>query len=165
MKKIWIVMSIAIGIYGCSLLKRNSSQSSSAAYRDEEQTELHELTEKDSTSALLTMHYERDSLQEAYTVQLWPKGRFSFSAADGFEGEAERILITGSRQQMLQQGGMQNSTSRKQEKKTTDLDQQKKLSAVQKAQIKTSKPDYRLLIGFIILLIIAWRWLQKVQIR
>jgi len=165
MKKVWIVLSMAIGIYGCSLLKRNSSQSSNAAYRGEEQTSLHELSERDSTSEVLTMQYERDSLQETYTVQLWPKGSFSFSAADGFEGEAERILITGNRQQMQQYGGIQHSAVRKQEKKTTDLDQQKKVSAVQKAQRKTSNPDYRVLIGLIILLIIAWRWLQKVRIR
>lgn len=165
MRKVWVVLSIAIGIYGCSLLKQNSSQSSNATYRDEQQTELHELKEKDSTAEVLTMHYERDSLQEAYTVQLWPRGKFSFSAADGFEGEAERIVITGNRKQMKQNGGLSNSTARKQEKKTTDLHQQKKVSVAQKAQVKTSIPDYRLLIGFIVLLIIAWRWLRGVQIR
>ena len=165
MKKVWIFLSGVMWIYGCSILKQNSRESSNATYSEEQQMEIHELNEKDSTSDVLTLHYERDSLQEAYTIQLWPKGTFSFSAANGFEGEAERILITGSRQQILQHGGMQNSTVRKQEKKTTDLDQQKKVSVAQNAQVKTSRLDYRLLIGFIILLIIAWRWLRRVQIR
>ncbi len=36
-----------------------------------------------------------DSSHNEFTLQLWPKGRFTFSVAKGFEGEAEKIVING----------------------------------------------------------------------
>jgi hypothetical protein len=31
----------------------------------------------------------------SFSMQLWPKGVFTYSAAQGFKGEAEKILISG----------------------------------------------------------------------
>lgn len=36
-----------------------------------------------------------DSSHNDYTMLFWPKGRFTFSAANGFEGEAEKVMIKG----------------------------------------------------------------------
>lgn len=36
-----------------------------------------------------------DSNHQDYTMMLWPKGHFKFTVANGFEGEAEKILIMG----------------------------------------------------------------------
>lgn len=36
-----------------------------------------------------------DSSHNDYTMLFWPKGRFTFSAANGFEGEAEKVMIRG----------------------------------------------------------------------
>ncbi len=36
-----------------------------------------------------------DSSHNDYTMVLWPKGNFKLSIANGFEGEAEKILLKG----------------------------------------------------------------------
>jgi hypothetical protein len=36
-----------------------------------------------------------DSLNNRYQVLIWPRGKFSYSAEKGFEGTAEKILISG----------------------------------------------------------------------
>ena len=54
-----------------------------------------------------------DSSHNDFTMMLWPKGKFTFSVANGFEGEAERILIKGKqvneKQLTLKQETMQDS--------------------------------------------------------
>jgi hypothetical protein len=32
-------------------------------------------------------------------MMLWPKGKFTFSLANGFEGEADRVMIKGKQSQ------------------------------------------------------------------
>ena len=40
-----------------------------------------------------------DSNHNDFTIILWPKGKFKFSLPNGFEGEAEKILIKGKQTQ------------------------------------------------------------------
>ncbi|SFH35546.1 hypothetical protein [Pedobacter insulae] len=44
-----------------------------------------------------------DSSHNDFKMTLWPKGKFTYSLAKGFEGEAEKIMITGvqARQKVL----------------------------------------------------------------
>ena len=48
-------------------------------------------------------------------MMLWPKGKFTFSIANGFEGEAEKILIKGKQTQQkllkIKQEKKQDSTA------------------------------------------------------
>ncbi|MES2418278.1 MAG: hypothetical protein V4541_08820 [Bacteroidota bacterium] len=36
-----------------------------------------------------------DTSHNDFTLMLWPKGNFTFSMANGFTGEAEKMLLTG----------------------------------------------------------------------
>ncbi len=57
--------------------------------------ELHIMEQRNT----LSQHYQlvmTDSSHNDFTMLLWPKGKFTFSAAKGFEGEAEKIIIKGS---------------------------------------------------------------------
>lgn len=49
------------------------------------------VNEMKSESALLEM----DSAEMAFTLEIWPKGQFSFSPKNGFAGEAEKVLLRG----------------------------------------------------------------------
>ena len=56
-----------------------------------------------------------DSSQNDFTMMLWPKGRFTFSLTNGFEGEAEKILLNGKQTKQkimnLKQETKQDSTA------------------------------------------------------
>lgn len=52
---------------------------------------------KDSTG----FTFYTDSAQHDYTIQFWPKGRFTFTAENGFSGEADSILIKGSSREQV----------------------------------------------------------------
>jgi hypothetical protein len=45
--------------------------------------------------SLETLTVKSDSLNSSYTIEIWPKGKFSYNAEQGFEGTADKILIVG----------------------------------------------------------------------
>jgi hypothetical protein len=46
-----------------------------------------------SVSVAESLFIKSDSLSNSYKVQIWPKGKFTFSAAKGFEGSADKIML------------------------------------------------------------------------
>ena len=80
---------------GCSLLKttETSVNKASASASDQKNVKLNE--EQIAQESFNSVKFTADSSEDFYRIFVWPKGKFSYSAEHGFEGEAEHLLITG----------------------------------------------------------------------
>jgi hypothetical protein len=101
---------------------------------------------------LETLTLERDSLNSHYSVQIWPKGKFSYSAAHGFEGSAEKIMISGA----VKQGKQSLSSALRKETKTqwqkTSSDLQKRSSSVTQRLVKKKSVSWKTILGYALIL-------------
>lgn len=107
----------------------------------------------ESQSLLLT----DDSLGYDYSLEIWPKGVFSFSQDKGFVGEAEKLMVTGTGVQTsvmqlqqnleLQDGTTNNSGLTKSGVETTNMEQ----------VAKESSPSWKwmMVMGVVLLVVIA----------
>ena len=86
---------LLVTVTGCGML-RDTSKTAEADHQllqrssDLKVESAHEQIKKGSSVLLFS-----DSSNQDYTLQVWPKGRFSYSASSGFEGEAEKVLVSG----------------------------------------------------------------------
>ncbi len=89
--KIKTAITIAIlTLTSCQLLKKDKLTLKKLNQKEEFRvTEQRNIVDQQSRFVLI------DSANQDYTTMLWPKGRFKFTVTNGFEGEAEKILIMG----------------------------------------------------------------------
>jgi hypothetical protein len=91
----------------------------------------------DRTTESLLMR--SDSSSGSYQVQIWPKGKFTFSVYKGFEGSAERVLMLATAKQASEmqastfatdEGDQQIKTALKKEGRLSDLEVSKSVKKV-----------------------------------
>ncbi len=87
--KIKIIIIIAIiALTSCQLLKKDKLTLKKLAQREQLLiTEQRNILNQQRRLVLI------DSGHQDYTAILWPKGHFKFTVTDGFEGEAEKVLM------------------------------------------------------------------------
>ena len=91
-----------------------------------------------------------DSSYADFTLMLWPKGKFKFTLANGFEGEAERIIVRGKQTQQkllhVKQETKRDSTVLKanynKEKESSTTVEKNKLSVGYNWVISSENPTY-----------------------
>jgi len=88
-------LTLLVGCAGCGMLKDTSKSVNATHDQLDEQQATKLLVDANKTITAATLTLYTDSTNQDYSVQVWPKGRFTFSAANGFEGEAEQVLVTG----------------------------------------------------------------------
>lgn len=86
---IYIALALAT-LTACQLLKKEK-----LTVKAQYQKEVLQLTEHRNLLSQQNQLILIDSSHNDFTMMLYPKGRFTFSVANGFEGEAEKILING----------------------------------------------------------------------
>lgn len=83
-----IVLLAAVALTSCSFLKKDKQSIKTKHQKEELQfSAQHQVITHQNQLVLM------DSSYNDFTLMLWPKGKFTFSIANGFEGEAERLLI------------------------------------------------------------------------
>ncbi|MBG6233559.1 hypothetical protein IWX76_000114 [Pedobacter sp. CAN_A7] len=99
---------------------------------------------------LLNLVNRKDSTVTNAQLEIWPKGRFSFSPEHGFVGEAERLKWHGQETSAATQQQQFTLTSalEKVEVLDVDLKQQQKVQA----QVKTSRSSWQ---GWLLLLLLV----------
>ena len=83
-----IYIIIVMSLLGCKLLQKNKY-----TQKTETESETMQLVEQRNTLNRKSEVFLVDSSDNHFTLQLWPRGKFTFSVAKGFEGEAEKIII------------------------------------------------------------------------
>lgn len=145
----------------CGLMKKTEKtlQESSAMLEISKHTKSNYAQENNSNSVYMV--FEKDSVQQAYQVQLWPKGKFTFSAVNGFEGEAERILISGELQKKSNHLELSTSQQHNKEQQQMEMQVRKTQKEAEKIEKKSSSADFRWVIMGIILLVFGGIWLYR----
>jgi hypothetical protein len=138
-------VSIAITMVGCALFKASKKDVAlderSAKWEWSGKEVVNRNTEKNSNSLLL----RRDSGTNTFSVRIWPKGAFTFSAEHGFAGTADSLAWYGDSK------GINTSSSRQQslEKNTINAEISAKAKSAQRSdQSKTRTESW-----------LSWKWI------
>lgn len=84
----------------------------------------------------------KDSLNHKYTIEIWPKGNFSFNEHDGFSGAASKVFITGDRNRVaLAEVWKEGETTTKKRLSTEEL-KSEQLSAKKEEKLKQYSPSW-----------------------
>ena len=151
------LIGAALFLQACGLFKNNNQSKSSNQTKMENFTDL-QLSEQSHSSAesqriLLT----DDSSGYDYSLEIWPKGIFSFSQEKGFIGEAEKVLLIGTgvqtsvmqlqQNQELQEERVNNSGLTKATSETSSLEQE--------AEASTPSWKWMIILGLVLFVVIA----------
>jgi hypothetical protein len=135
---------------GCALITGQKKEQQTAKLASETELDLNTVKNLKESRLLLNLVDRKDSTVINAQLEIWPKGRFSFSPEHGFVGEAERLkwhgqeTNTASKQQRL----TLTSALEKAEVLDLDLKQQQKVQA----QVKTSRSSWQ---GWLLLLLLV----------
>jgi hypothetical protein len=89
--KIHITITLAVVILAsCHLFEKQKLSIKKQLEKEQLQLDAQRTTVTEQSQLILI-----DSSQNDYTLMLWPKGKFTFSPINGFEGEAEKVIIKG----------------------------------------------------------------------
>ena len=87
---------LLVMLSSCNLFKKVQSETITDQHNSKE---LDEVELKANYSRQANQHFLEwhiDSMNKNDVVMIWPKGKFTFSTLDGFNGEAERMVIASS---------------------------------------------------------------------
>jgi len=149
---------LALTISSCGLMKKTEKKVNESKYLSAQTKQMNEVTEASDSGKTIKMVFEKDDMQSAYSVQLWPKGSFRFSAENGFEGEAERILISGQMKEERNRkelSGTEQQHSGRQEITSAQSSQEQ---GIKKEEIREIKTDFKWVILGIMVIIACFTW-------
>jgi len=150
-----------ISMFGCNLLKNTSTESAKSKqnYGEKFQMDLLEQKKLEMNKGSLFIH--QDSSVQDYTVQLWPKGAFTYSASSGFSGEADHILITGRKKFAVRDSTSTQLRIQDSGRVEGQLKQQVQYKNKDTNTTKTASPPSLLILGILLMIIVAGIWLFK----
>lgn len=89
-----LLLVFMLGQQACKLLKNVNTETEKQA-QSSRSTSRVQLKQRNALSTdQHFLEWKLDSSSTSAVVQIWPKGKFKFSQEDGFEGEAERLILT-----------------------------------------------------------------------
>jgi cobalamin biosynthesis Mg chelatase CobN len=89
----WIILLAACA--ACSILKDSSREIEQEKATAERQINVAAESKTEEQIYAGSVLLINDSADNSFSMQLWPKGVFTYSAMEGFKGEAEKVLISG----------------------------------------------------------------------
>lgn len=141
----------------CGLFKNNSQSKSSNQTKMENFTDLQLSEQSHSSAESQSLLLTDDSSGYDYSLEIWPKGIFSFSQEKGFVGEAEKMLLTGTgvqtsmmqlqQSQEQQEARINNSGLTRAALETTNLEEAEEESTV--------SLKWTVVMGLVLLVVIA----------
>jgi hypothetical protein len=167
--KIWQICLVTACIYNlvsCSLFKRSYStkEASESVVRNNQTIQQDE--QSDYTKQLEKVVQQKDSSQSDYQLRLWPKGKLTFSAANGFEGEFDSVFISGRSDRRAQRTSSANYSSSARHDRSLNFKADSTVKEVLKKADKRSTPDYIwIMVVLGILLIAAFIFRKKLLLK
>ncbi|MEJ5961355.1 hypothetical protein [Pedobacter immunditicola] len=144
-------------LQACGLFKNHSQSTSSNQTKMENFTDLQLSAQSHSSAESQRILLTDDSLGYDYSLEIWPKGIFSFSQEKGFIGEANKVLLSGTgshismmqlqQNEELQVATANNSGLTQAVSETTSLDEAEKAS--------TPSWKWVIVLGLVLLVVIA----------
>jgi len=142
-----LVVLLCVLMQGCALL--SSQKKEQLKLSSETEVELHAVNHLKENSLLLNLVDRKDSTVKNAHLEIWPKGKFSFSPEHGFVGEAERLKWHGQATSAASEQQRMTLTSAVEKGEILDLNlkQEEKVQA----QVKTSRSSWQ---GWLLLLLL-----------
>jgi len=132
---------------GCGLFKNTVTDLQQSHEQTTSGTKVQSLAQRDWLSRSGSVSFYRDSSNLDYFIQIWPRGRFSFSAGEGFSGEADKIQVTGKAKAGSVSSERHSSLQQDKGKLQKEHISEKKSVADQKLKIKKSAVSWKWVIA------------------
>lgn len=132
---------------GCNLFKNTTTDLYKSHELTEADTRLSTTAQKENISMAGSVSFHQDSSDMDYSIQIWPKGLFSFSAEKGFSGEADKVMVTGKVKRSSVSSASSSSLHQGKVKIKQQLSQQRKKVSDLKTKSKKSKPSWKWLVA------------------
>ena len=155
---LYLLLLSLIFITACSLFKEKTFFQSDSLHRHNIRKESTQQSAIKTES--LRFYSNSDSLDRQTFAEIFPKGPFKYSLADGFSGEAERLVINErvNESSQLQVSGQRKKTS---ELKSAMKESERAIAQtrLKEKEVETSNLNLRILVGcaLIFLLIFLFR--------
>ena len=135
----------------CAMLQKSEKVTHKSEDKIESSSQLQgkSNTEKTATAELLTFY--TDSADHQYWIQLRPKGEFTFSAATGFKGQADKVLISGSVKSSKRGGGLTKTDQKEKIQTEINLQTKSKDFSQKSSASKKTVPSVWWVLGALIL--------------
>lgn len=154
MRKYKVAFYIALfyALTSCGLLQRNTTTSTEDRQDLSGKVDMVTAAAQEKNMESQSFTFYTDSTQHGYSIQLWPKGHFTYSPLNGFEGEAEKVLVTGNLNGVKKGNGTTVLKANESERTELKLKTSEKGKAVQKATAKEKVPSAWWVFGGLVLL-------------
>ncbi|SEA43840.1 hypothetical protein [Pedobacter hartonius] len=151
---------LLVSFEACSLFRQTTKTKEEESTSARTDTGLRIISERERKAFSNMLTFKRDSGSRNYTVQVWPLGNFTFSPERGFEGQAEKVLITGQDRQVRSSSNLVKTQELSRGKTTGELKQSTERNAKSSINKTESSPSWKWIIGITVLvcLILIWRF-------
>lgn len=156
-------MFLAIIFCSCNLFKNTSTEMERTHQLSANQKDYRLTEQKDWLSKSGSITFYKDTNHANYSIQIWPKGMFSYSQEKGFTGEADQVMIKGDVSGSSAFSGLHTLEQQDQGKIAVAISQKNKKIADDQKKVKTSSYSWKLILtGFAVIIIIGWILYRKV---
>lgn len=162
--KEYVFLLLILLLNACSLLKNTSHSINQSQELLTNQTNLKMLEEKDWGERSNRLIFSTDSSDQQFTIQIWPKGLFTYSPAKGFSGTADRVQIV---ERLKSSGALVDVVQLAQQDKknvAATIGQLDKKATDQQIRTTKSSPSYKWMLAglaFILILVFGGYSLKK----
>lgn len=157
MIKCFVAAGLVMLSASCSIFKNTDSSNRKSEQQSSYQVNRSLLEKRDWLNKSSGLTFYTDSSKQDYTIQLWPKGRFSYSAETGFTGEADKVLITGKSKMGSSSSAIVHTEESDKGKKEIQTNLKEGTSSSQKDKLKKSSVSWKVVLAFTaLILIVAW---------
>lgn len=150
-------MFLVIVFCSCSLFKNTSTEMERTHQLSTNQKDYRLTEQRDWLSKSGSITFYKDTNHVDYSIQIWPKGMFSWSQEKGFTGEADQVMIKGAVSGSSAFSGLHTLEQQDKGKVAVNLSQKNKEVADDKKKVKTSSYSWKLILtGLGVILIVGW---------
>ena len=145
-----IVYTLLLYSSSCALLTNNKVKKAEESYSDQYVAGYSLSRQKNWSGSSESLLFYRDSSQQNYAVQLWPKGVFTYSDAYGFTGEADSVKILRSTRNGISGSAIATHHQEDQFSENQQVNEKQTTKAVIKQQQKEKSPSMKIVL-FVVL--------------
>lgn len=109
-------------------------------------------SQEEKLTNTLILGVDKDSAAGNYQVKIWPKGSFTISSGNGFEGEADSVQISGDFQRVENRAAVRYSSGSEKTQFNASENQETRIKNKSEQSSVRRSFDYKLIAGVIILL-------------
>jgi hypothetical protein len=160
-----LMVALISGLLGCGAFRDLNKEKRIIRTSSDSSLTYMALEKQGSREVREAVVLRRDSSEADYTLEVWPRGKFSYSPEMGFEGEALKVIISGSQKktsEMVERQLVQEASSRVYDQR---LQSQHNSKGVEKTGQVRKTVGWKMIAGFLALgctlIVIAFGWLLK----